>query len=387
MEVISFFVKNSYAPRAVPAYSVPIPFSFQRMRRLAAASAGARGRDRDRQRSERRVLNVRKVLKVLPFALLCAAVPFLVLKAINYSESFARPVIFANSGAVENDYLDKAMFDFALAQDTYFDLDGNLVSADGTALASLSEAAYKEPVTYQQYVVRSGDTIGSISQKFGLSNISTLIAMNDIANVRYLYSGKKLTVPSMDGMKHVVAAGETLEGLSAKYAVAYEDLLDVNDLDSSVLTVGQVLFIPGAKMDKQSLQKAMGERFTYPITAKWRLSSGFGARKDPITGVNSSHTGIDMACPTGTRINAALSGTVAFVGWSNVFGNYVIIKHIDGYQTLYGHMSKISTKKGAFVNQGEKIGEVGSTGYSTGPHLHFTVYKNGKLVNPMTVLK
>ena len=333
------------------------------------------------------MLNVRKVLKVLPFALLCAAGPFLVLKAINYSESFARPVIFANSGAVENDYLDKAMFDFALAQDTYFDLDGNLVSADGTALASLSEAAYKEPVTYQQYVVRSGDTIGSISQKFGLSNISTLIAMNDIANVRYLYSGKKLTVPSMDGMKHVVAAGETLEGLSAKYAVAYEDLLDVNDLDSSVLTVGQVLFIPGAKMDKQSLQKAMGERFTYPITAKWRLSSGFGARKDPITGVNSSHTGIDMACPTGTRINAALSGTVAFVGWSNVFGNYVIIKHIDGYQTLYGHMSKISTKKGAFVNQGEKIGEVGSTGYSTGPHLHFTVYKNGKLVNPMTVLK
>ncbi len=375
MEVISFFVKNSYAPRAVPAYSVPTPFSFQRMQRMAASRAAQRS------------LTVKSLLKAVPFVVLCAAVPFLVMRGIRYSESFARPVTFSNSNAEEFDYLDKAMFDFALAQDSYFDLDGNVVSADGTALASRADAVYKEPVTYQQYEVRVGDTIGSISQKFGLSNISTLIAMNDIANVRYLYSGKKLTVPSMDGMKHVVAAGETLEGLSAKYNVAYEDLLDVNDLDSSELTVGQTLFIPGAKMDKQSLQKAMGERFTYPISATWRLSSGFGARKDPITGVNSYHTGIDMACPTGTRINAALSGTVAFVGWSNVFGNYVIVKHIDGYQTLYGHMSKITTKKGAFVNQGEKIGEVGSTGYSTGPHLHFTVYKNGKLVNPMTVLK
>ena len=82
-----------------------------------------------------------------------------------------------------------------------------------------------------------------------------------------------------------------------------------------------------------------------------------------------------------------MSGTVAKAGWSNVFGNYVIIKHIDGYQTLYGHLSKIKTKKGAFVSQGELIGLVGSTGYSTGPHLHFTVYKNGKLVNPSTLLK
>ncbi|MBR4448746.1 MAG: M23 family metallopeptidase, partial [Treponema sp.] len=86
-------------------------------------------------------------------------------------------------------------------------------------------------------------------------------------------------------------------------------------------------------------------------------------------------------------IYSAMSGKVVYVGWSNIFGNYVIINHGNGYQSLYGHMSKTLCRTGKTVAQGEKIGLVGSTGYSTGPHLHFTVYKNGKLVDPMTLLK
>ena len=82
-----------------------------------------------------------------------------------------------------------------------------------------------------------------------------------------------------------------------------------------------------------------------------------------------------------------MSGTVVYSGWSNVFGNYVIINHGNGYQSLYGHMAKITVKKGQSVDQTSKIGLVGSTGYSTGPHLHFTVYKNGKLVDPLSLLK
>ena len=154
-----------------------------------------------------------------------------------------------------------------------------------------------------------------------------------------------------------------------------------------MIVVGDKLFIPGAKLDSVTLQKAMGEVFVYPITTSWRLSSRFGKRADPFTGVASNHTGIDMACPTGTPIRAAKSGKVAYTGYSSVFGNYVIITHADGYQTLYGHMSKILCKKGQSVTQSTKIGLVGSTGYSTGPHLHFTVYKNGKLVDPLTLLK
>ena len=94
-----------------------------------------------------------------------------------------------------------------------------------------------------------------------------------------------------------------------------------------------------------------------------------------------------MACPTGTPIYAAMSGKVIHAGWSNIFGNYIIVDHGNGYQTLYGHMSKILARNGQRVSQGTRIGLVGSTGYSTGPHLHFTVYKNGKLVDPLTLLK
>ena len=82
-----------------------------------------------------------------------------------------------------------------------------------------------------------------------------------------------------------------------------------------------------------------------------------------------------------------MNGTVAAAGFHKIYGNYVIIRHFDGYQTLYAHMSKIHVSKGDEVSVGTKIGLVGSTGYSTGPHLHFSVYKNGRLVDPATVLK
>ena len=166
-----------------------------------------------------------------------------------------------------------------------------------------------------------------------------------------------------------------------------EDLLDVNDLASQTLTVGQQLFIPGAKMDAAKLHEVLGDLFKIPITAAYRISSKFGWRPDPFTGVRSYHTGIDLACPEGTPIRAAMNGTVAFVGWSNVFGNYIIVNHPNGYQTLYGHLSASRVKKGQSVTQATVIGLVGSTGYSTGAHLHFTVYKNGRLVNPSSVLK
>ena len=168
----------------------------------------------------------------------------------------------------------------------------------------------------------------------------------------------------------------------AKYNVSVNDLLDVNDLSSETLSIGQKIFIPGARLDSETLERAMGEVFYYPIKAKWWLSSPFGWRKDPISGVRKQHTGIDMACPTGTPIYASMSGTVAFTGYNSVYGNYVIIKHRDNYQTLYAHMSTIKAVNGQKVSKGDIIGYEGTTGYSTGPHCHFEVRENGKPSNP-----
>ena len=295
-------------------------------------------------------------------------------------------IVLQGSYSAEMELLNKAMNSFALEESQEYDSEGNLLGEKQLPASEL-EKLFRQPVTFSFYTVKSGDTISGIAKKFGLKNISTLVSINDIDNVRTIAAGQKLKVPSLDGLFYTVQRGNSLAGLSTKFNVSMEDLLDVNELESAELTAGQRLFIPGAKMDSSKLLQAMGEMFRCPISAKFRISSRFGPRLDPFTGTKSYHTGVDMACPTGTPITATASGTVAFTGVSPVFGNYVIIRHSNGYQSLYGHMSQIVAKKGQHVSQGTRIGLVGSTGYSTGPHLHFTVYKNGKLVDPMTLIK
>lgn len=246
---------------------------------------------------------------------------------------------------------------------------------------------YTEPVTFSTYIVKPNDNITSISKNAGLTNVSTLIAVNNIANVRRLQSGQKLIIPSIDGMNYTAVAGDTLETIAKKYETSIEKLLDVNDLSSSVIKEGQKIFIPGAKLSSNELKKALGELFMYPLQVNWRLSSNYGKRPDPFTGVSSFHTGIDMAAPLKSPVLASADGVVKTVSWSNVYGNYIIISHADGYQTLYAHLYSATIKQGQRVTQGTKIGLLGSTGYSTGPHLHFTVYKNNKLISPYEVLK
>ena len=127
--------------------------------------------------------------------------------------------------------------------------------------------------------------------------------------------------------------------------------------------------------------------FSCPLKSYTRISSEYGWRKNPVSGVNKLHAGIDMAAPAGTPIYAAASGYVQVAGWSSGgYGNYVIIYHgkmSDGntYSTLYGHMKSVATSAGKYVNQGDLIGYVGSTGNSTGNHLHLEVWKGGSKAN------
>jgi murein DD-endopeptidase MepM/ murein hydrolase activator NlpD len=137
-------------------------------------------------------------------------------------------------------------------------------------------------------------------------------------------------------------------------------------------------------MKPEDLKLALGDFFIYPIQGP--LTSPFGWRSDPISGVRRFHAALDLAAPTGTRINAAMDGKVATVGLNSVYGRYIILSHSGGFQTMYAHMSLTSVRQGVSVRQGQKIGEVGNTGYSTGPHLHFAVFKNGKAVNPLEFL-
>ena len=327
-----------------------------------------------------------KIMLVVPATVLLCVVPYGVSKIISWQNSFVHQLDMTSSVNSEAELLDGAMTEFAFGKTSYYDSDGNIFDEDSVKLVS-SAKNLKQAVSFQNYTVKAGDTISGICQKFGLSNISTLIAVNNIGNVRSVYTGQKLKVPSADGLIHTVAKNESIGSIAKKYNASVTDIIDTNDLSSEVLIEGTSLFIPGARLDSNTLQKAMGEIFTNPLKCKYRITSRFGYRLDPITGVASTHKGVDLACPTGTPIYAARSGKVLKSSFSPLYGNYVVIEHVDGYQTLYAHMSKSLAKKGDRVSQGTKIGLVGSTGYSTGAHLHLTVYKNSKPIDPFTVLK
>lgn len=331
------------------------------------------------------IANNIKAIVISVFAIVgIAGLAFTAYFITDYTLSHTKMITLNTADSFDIDSLDKLMKNFALEITNDVDENGLLTDSAGI---SISAKYLSQPVEYQIYKVKSGDTISGIAKKFGLTNISTLISVNDIGNVRQLGAGQKLKIPSIDGIVYTVKAGDSLNTIATANKIKLESILDVNELTSETLTVGQQLFLPGVGLDQKTLQSRMGELFMVPITSKFRWTSPYGWRADPFTGVRSFHTGTDMACPEGTPILAAMSGRISEVGNNRTYGNYIIINHGNGYQTVYAHMAKAISKKGQWVTQGSKIGLVGSTGYSTGPHLHFMVYKNGNRIDPMTVLK
>ncbi|MCX7625791.1 MAG: peptidoglycan DD-metalloendopeptidase family protein [Candidatus Sumerlaeaceae bacterium] len=131
-----------------------------------------------------------------------------------------------------------------------------------------------------------------------------------------------------------------------------------------------------------AIRTDLGGRFAFPVASYKRLSSPFGYRRHPIRGGVRKHTGIDLASWTGTKIFAADSGTVIHSGWLGGYGYCVMIDHHNGYVTVYGHCSKLVVDVGDNVRRGDYIAQVGSTGASTGPHLHFEIRRNGTPIDP-----
>ncbi|WP_170329196.1 DUF5930 domain-containing protein [Ruegeria arenilitoris] len=143
------------------------------------------------------------------------------------------------------------------------------------------------------------------------------------------------------------------------------------------------------QMDQLNLYRIAAEKapFANPVSSVVRFTSGFGTRRDPKTGGRRMHNGVDFAGPQGTDIFATADGVVTHAGWQSGFGRMVKIRHAFGIETLYAHNTKIRVKVGQRVSRGEHIADMGSTGRSTGTHLHYEVRVNGKPVNPMTYIK
>lgn len=275
-----------------------------------------------------------------------------------------------------------AVFEKTAADDVFIsslpeEIDGQLYAEENNSL-----------VSYHIYKVQPGDMISVIAEKYGVSQ-DTLISVNKIKQSRLIQIGQYLKIPSMLGILYTAkSSGETVDSVAKYYKVDALKCALANGLEASgTLSEGQTIFVPDAQLDWVTRQEINGDLFVSPLKRRYYLSSNYGWRASPFTDKRSFHTGIDMATGEGTAVYPALIGKVSATGYNAVYGNYVIVAHHSGYRTLYAHLSSISCKKGQSVGTSSVIGRVGNTGLSTGPHLHFTVYKNGKTVNPLSLMK
>lgn len=241
-----------------------------------------------------------------------------------------------------------------------------------------------EPEPWFYHVVQPGETVWRISRQYGLK-IDTVIRVNGLDDSARIYAGQRLIILREDGTVHRVQPGETLWQIASQYDLDIADVVVSNHLvDPNQLSVGQVLVLPGVT---SSTLVQHGSRPTRQVTAGllWpvfgRLSSPFGPRWGRM------HNGIDLAVPFGTPIKAAQSGTVITAGWMGGYGRTVIIRHDNGLVTLYAHASRLLVKRGERIQQGQIIARVGSSGNSTGPHLHFEVVVNNRPQNPLRFLR
>ncbi len=274
-----------------------------------------------------------------------------------------------------------------------------------------------------EYKIEPGDTLEKIGQRFGIST-DTIAWANDDIFVNRLQPGDSLTILPENGILYKTQQEETIQSIADTYKVSPYVIIDSeynrfqNANPGTLLPVGLPVIVPGGKTEQKlrfwsppvQVQDKSGKVSTYVVgnqglgtNSEGGVSFGGGSGScgfEPnkgdwhprvplpggytvIRGFFPGHSGIDLAMPVGTTVFAASSGTVIFAGWSNWgYGNSIVLAHGDFF-TLYGHLSSISVRCGQYVNGGQPIGAVGTTGNSTGPHLHFEIRPNGVPANPV----
>lgn len=261
---------------------------------------------------------------------------------------------------------------------------------------TISQKPRSETISYE---VKGGETVSAIAEKFGIS-VDTIKWANDLSNVESIKPGDKLKILSVTGVEVTVKSGDTLGSLAKKYNADAQSILDFpfNDVpDDQRLKVGQTLIIPDGsppqapasrkpKIQPQYLaQGSTGPTFSAPAGGNfiWPTNS---------VGISQYfawyHPGLDLPNNAEPPVVASDGGTVVYAGWDSTgYGNRVDIDHGNGYLTRYAHLSNIYITEGQRVSRGQSIGQMGSTGRSTGPHLHFEIHFKGIAINPLAILR
>lgn len=293
-----------------------------------------------------------------------------------------------------------------------------------------------EQITYK---VKKKDTIPAIAKRYGIKQDTILMNNKDALNNK-MKVGDTITFPSIDGLYYKLEKNDTLAKIAKKYGISVVDIVDYNNINPKRLKAGSTIFLKGvtlqkykdvegrliaaqqAKEDKKKNKNKEKEQekekpekpskgtkgsppppppednddggrsaaysgagFAYPVRYAG-VSSPFGNRYHPVLKRYILHTGVDLVAKY-VPLRAAKAGVVTFAGNMSGYGKIIIIRHDNGYETRYAHLSVISTNVGEHVNQGDLIGKTGNSGRTTGAHLHFEIRQNGVPKNPMKYLR
>jgi murein DD-endopeptidase MepM/ murein hydrolase activator NlpD len=265
------------------------------------------------------------------------------------------------------------------------------LGAENTATTKISQKPRDGIVNY---TVESGDTLSTIANKFDIS-IETIRWANDLGNDT-ITAGDTIKIPPISGTVHKVQSGDNVYTIAEKYSTDAQKIVnfpfnEFSDLDTFALVPGQTLYVPDGVPPSSAPAKRIQPN--YPQYVAGQSGGGSGTFIWPTTGGISQypvwyHMALDIANSSSPPVIAADSGTVTYSGCLNWgYGCHVIVNHNNGYQTLYAHLSSLGVSAGQGVGKGQSVGTMGSTGRSTGTHLHFEIRQNGVLLNPLDFLQ
>lgn len=249
-------------------------------------------------------------------------------------------------------------------------VDETALSSEGDNANAFVESGVSGTGQISTYIVRDGDTLGEIAEMFKVST-NTIVWSNDLKS-KTLRVGQELVILPITGVRHTVKSGDTLQSIATKYKSDLDEVISYNGIPKGAkLIVGDTVIIPGGVINNSSA--VVTDSNTQTISSRYFIRPINGGRKSQ--GIHG-YNGVDLAASVGIPIMASADGVVVIArtfGYNGGYGLYVAIKHSNGTQTVYGHMSKVNVVVGQYVDQGQIIGAVGNTGRSSGAHIHFEI--------------
>lgn len=245
-------------------------------------------------------------------------------------------------------------------------------------------------VNFYSYTATKDDTLFTIAARCNIS-LETIATINRIGTADTNLTGKKLILPAASGVfvldEGIIKIEKPQNCLEALIQKKYADKLHESSYFCYTIDSRYYFHLPEERLDQTTRAFFLDVKMKTPLDQYW-LSSDYGYRSSPFGGQKQFHRGIDMAAPEGTKVYACKTGTVtSVVKMDSTFGNYIVIKHVNGLSSIYAHLLKIEVTAGQMVTTGQEIGLVGKTGKVTGPHLHFEIRQNGQSTDPNAYIK